>query len=94
MMRKIALALTMLATVGLTACGSDTPAAQETPEALCRGQVNDDPAVQEARLALYAGHGQYATARQNLTLALDSAMQKCLTEHGARFRGGVERVLR
>ncbi len=94
-MQKFVLALAMLSPLALTACGGGTPvSAEDAATAACRAQVNDDPAVQEARIKLDTGMGQLATERRNLSIAEDNAMQKCLTEHGVRFRGGVERERR
>ena len=72
----------------LIGCATASPG--DSPEAVCRRQAYDDPAVKNLMIVNTTAAGPQTTF--DLNLALREATQNCLRQKGVAVRGGVEPV--
>jgi len=86
-MRRPAVWLVLLV---LAACGSNSPA--DSPDAVCRRQAYDDPAVKHLTIATLQNASPSGQVVSDYNQALRDATQACLRQKGIQVRGGVELV--
>ncbi len=63
-----------------------------SPQAVCRRDALDDPAVKQITIAQMNSGSMSGKAKFDYRQAVHDAYNKCLRQHGVEFRGGVEPV--
>jgi hypothetical protein len=86
-MRRQAAWLLLLVLAG---CGSSAPG--DSPDAVCRRQAYDDPAVKRLTIAGLQDSSPGGQTQFAYNLALRNATESCLRQKGIQVRGGVEPV--
>jgi hypothetical protein len=74
----------------LAGCAASRPG--DSPEAVCRRQAYDDPAVKRLTIENLGSSSADADAQFEYDKALRDATQTCLRQKGIQVRGGVEPV--
>jgi len=74
----------------LVGCAPSAP--DGSPEAVCRRQAYDDPAVKRLLLLSLGESGANAQSQFDYNMALRNATDACLRQKGVQVRGGVEPV--
>jgi hypothetical protein len=79
-----------LALFVLAGCGSGSPS--DGPDAVCRRQAYDDPAVKQLTVENLGPESANPDVQFEYNKALHDATNACLRQKGIQVRGGVEPV--
>jgi len=91
-MRRFGVWLLLALTVSLAGCSSWFEPQGNSPQAECRRQAYDDPAVKQYVIASMGRTGANPQNQFDYEKALRDATNACLKKKGIAVRGGVEPV--